>query len=207
MRRAGPLLIVKLGGSLAASGALAHWIAILAEAAAPIIVTPGGGPFADAVRAAQEPLGYSGLAAHHMALLAMAQMGIAIADAHPRFVVAENLQAMREALADGRIPVWAPAAMVLAAPIPATWDVTSDSLAAWLAGAAGAAELLLVKSVDVEEGARARDLAQRGIVDPPWPAFLRASGAAGRIAGPSAMRRAARDFAEGNIPGLPVAAD
>ena len=38
----------------------------------------------------------------------------------------------------GKVPVWLPSAMAIAAPdIPACWDVTSDSLAAWLAGKLG----------------------------------------------------------------------
>ncbi|HET8757356.1 MAG TPA: hypothetical protein VFM58_15160, partial [Solirubrobacteraceae bacterium] len=32
--------------------------------------------------------------------------------------------------------------------LPASWDVTSDSIAAWVAGRAGAGRLVLVKAVD-----------------------------------------------------------
>ena len=193
------MLIAKLGGSLAAGALLPRWIALFVAAPGPLVVVPGGGPFADAVRAAQGKLGFGDAAAHHMALLAMAQFGLAIAAMHPRFAVAADEPSIRAALRRDAIPVWSPAAMALAAPdIPASWDVTSDSLAAWLAGRLRAPKLLLVKQVDVEPGDTARDLADRGIVDPAFPAFLAASGAQAAIAGPA-------DLARGSLHGTPVA--
>ena len=194
-----PMLIAKLGGSLATGGLLPRWIALLAAAPCPVVVVPGGGPFADAVRAAQGPLGFDDATAHRMALLAMAQFGLAIAAAHPRFSVAADESGIRAALRQDKIPVWSPAPMALEAPeIPASWDVTSDSLAAWLAGRLGAAGLLLVKQVDVAPGSTAQSLADLGIVDPCFPAFLRASGARASVAGPA-------DLLAGELRGTPVA--
>jgi aspartokinase-like uncharacterized kinase len=44
------------------------------------------------------------------------------------------------------VPVLAPSRWLRAAdPLPHSWDVTSDSLAAWIAGAVGARRLLLIK--------------------------------------------------------------
>ena len=55
----------------------------------------------------------------------------------------------------GRIPVIAPSRWMSATdPLPHTWQVTSDSIAAWVAGALGATRLLLVKPPD----ARGADL-------------------------------------------------
>jgi hypothetical protein len=55
----------------------------------------------------------------------------------------------------GRTPVLAPSAWLEAAdPLPHSWDVTSDSIAAWVAGELGAARLLLIKP----PGAQGRDL-------------------------------------------------
>ena len=84
-----------------------------------------------------------------------------------------------------------------ASEIPWSWDVTSDSLAAWLAGRIGAKRVLLVKHVELPPGPlRAADLVADGIIDPAFPRFLRASGAEAAIAGPSehaAMAIAMRD--------------
>jgi aspartokinase-like uncharacterized kinase len=72
-----------------------------------------------------------------------------------------------------------------AADIPQSWDVTSDSLAAWLAGKIGAERLLLVKQVEPPEGTvRAADLAERGIVDTAFANFHAASGVPAFILGP-----------------------
>ena len=65
----------------------------------------------------------------------------------------------REQIADAhrreQIPVLAPSAWLKAVdPLPHSWDVTSDSIAAWVAGEIGAARLLLIKP----PGARGPDL-------------------------------------------------
>ena len=72
------LTVVKLGGSLAFSDALRPWLDALSQCARHVVVVPGGGPFADAVRAAQPRMGFDDRAAHHMALSAMEQYGRAL---------------------------------------------------------------------------------------------------------------------------------
>ena len=70
--------------------------------------------------------------------------------------------------------------------IPWSWEVTSDSLAAWLAGRIGAQRVLLIKHVEPPAGRlRAAALVADEIIDPAFPRFLRASGAQAFIAGPS----------------------
>ena len=77
------LTIVKLGGSHALGPHLRGWLDAIAARAGSIVIVPGGGPFADAVRAAQGPMGFDDCAAHHMALMAMAQFGRALESLHP----------------------------------------------------------------------------------------------------------------------------
>jgi 5-(aminomethyl)-3-furanmethanol phosphate kinase len=180
-------IIVKLGGSLAFSQHLTAWLDALLLVAGRVVIVPGGGPFADAVRAAQSTIGFDDLSAHHMALLAMEQFGCALAGLRPSLSPAGSVAAIRAALRAGAVPVWAPTRMVLNAnDVPSSWDVTSDSLAAWLAGALGAKLLLLVKSIERPQApVRAADLAACGIVDPCFPRFLEASGAQAYLAGPS----------------------
>src|SRR5882757_6158198 len=110
--RSRDLTVVKLGGSHAFAPHLADWIAAIAAHIGRIVVVPGGGPFADAVRAAQPKIGFDDNAAHRMALLAMEQYGCALASLNPRLALAESRAAIDRALAAGRVPIWLPTRMV-----------------------------------------------------------------------------------------------
>lgn len=174
-------VVVKFGGSFAVSERLREWIAALAGCGGRAVVVPGGGPFADAVRAAQAGMGFGDGAAHRMAVLAMEQYGWALAGLDDRLQPARSLAGIRDGLRRGQVPVWLPARMALAdTTIPPSWDVTSDSLAAWLAGRIGAARLVLVKHVAAAGVAgrttAAAELAARGVVDRGFAAFLADSG-------------------------------
>jgi dihydroneopterin aldolase len=89
--------------------------------------------------------------------------------------------------------------------IPWSWDVTSDSLAAWLAGRLGAKRVLLVKHADVPASPlRASALVAGGMLDPAFPRFLRASGADAFIAGPAGHSLAAAAMRSGEPPGARI---
>jgi dihydroneopterin aldolase len=120
-------------------------------------------------------------------MLGMEHFGCALASFDGRLTVADSMAGLRRALADDRVPVWLPARMAMkAADIPASWQVTSDSLAAWLAGKLRAARLLLLKQVELpRHPVGVNELVERGIVDPAFPRFLKASGAAAFILGPA----------------------
>jgi dihydroneopterin aldolase len=185
MQGGGPT-VIKLGGSFAFSADLGDWIAALAGCAGRAVVVPGGGPFADAVRAAQVQMGFDDRTAHRMALLAMEQYGCAIKSLHEALSLADSLGSIRRGLAGHQVPVWLPTLMAMgAADIPQSWDVTSDSLAAWLAGKIGAERLLIVKQVEPpQRTVRAADLAVCNIVDKAFANFLAASGVPAFILGP-----------------------
>lgn len=145
------LVVVKLGGGLARTpGGLARAAAAVRQAArrCPLLVVPGGGALADAVRTAQRELDLSPSAAHWMAILAMDQFAHAIASATPEAVVVHDAAEVRAALAAGRVPVLAPYRWMVAADVlPHGWQATSDSVAAFLAGALDAERLVLLKPV------------------------------------------------------------
>lgn len=203
MRRA----VVKLGGSTAYDPERRLWIAALAGAALPLVLVPGGGPFANLVREAQPRMGFSDRAAHDMAILAMDQFGCALADAEERLVAACSLAGIEAALAGGRIPVWLPSELAIPAPdIRASWDITSDALAAWLAGRVGADALLLVKQTRAfGAGGTLADLVAAGVVDRGLQSML-PPGVALFLAHPGDAAGAAALLAAGRLPGTPVAA-
>jgi aspartokinase-like uncharacterized kinase len=169
------ITVLKIGGSLVRSDAAWQLMRALAvRERSRLLIVPGGGNFADGVRAAQAQQGLSEAAAHHMALLAMHMLAVALADLAPGFVLADSRAQFDAAWRAGKTPVWVPAPMVLGvASIPASWDVTSDSLSAWLAGEVGATKLVLVKSCTLPPDARsARALTDAGVVDACFARFV-----------------------------------
>jgi len=159
-------IVVKLGGSLAESRRLAAILKIVGAARHPCVVVPGGGTFADAVRAAHRKHHLPEPVSHRMALLAMHQTGMMQAAMHDRLEPAETLSAMRHAMSEGRIPVWLPLKLTDAdTRITADWRTTSDALAARLAERLGGS-VVLVKSCRVDPEATPAQLARKGIVDP-----------------------------------------
>jgi aspartokinase-like uncharacterized kinase len=198
--------VVKLGGSTAVHKEVDVWTAALVGSSLPLVIVPGGGPFADQVRDAQKRMEFSDTAAHAMAILAMEQFGHVILDRHERFSPARSTDEMRQALEEGRIPVWLPSAMAVPAPdIPASWDITSDSLAAWLVGKLSVETLLLIKQAsnfsnrdDVES------LTTRGIVDTNFAAML-PDGIDLFVADPRDAGSAAAMLSSGRLPGVRIA--
>ena len=140
--------VVKLGGSLLGSVELAQWLALFARYSdGRLVIVPGGGIFADAVREAQRRSQCSDDIAHRMAVMAMDQYGVLLAGLNPALVTAASELEIAERGWQHRAIVWLPSAMVLADEcIAASWQVTSDSLAAWLAAKLEAEHLLLIKS-------------------------------------------------------------
>jgi dihydroneopterin aldolase len=186
------MIVVKLGGSLAEGDGLRRWLAAVAAGRGRVVLVPGGGVFADAVRREQQRHGFSDSAAHRMSLLAMEQYAAMLADFRSDIVPSRSLSEIRDTLTDGAIPIWLPAAMVLTDPaIAESWDVTSDSLAAWLAGRLEVGHLALVKSVAAPRPLSVRRLADRGAVDRAFPEFVARAGVALHWFGPGEEDRLA----------------
>jgi aspartokinase-like uncharacterized kinase len=163
--KSGACIVVKIGGSLAEDPALARWLSALAGGGA--VIVPGGGPYAELVRASQVRWHFSDETAHRMALLGMQQYGMLMCGLEPTLVASMNRDEIAAALRAGRSAVWLPDHRLGEADgLSYGWDVTSDSLAAWLAAQLEADCLVLVKSCDLPA---ARDdvvkLVEIGVVD------------------------------------------
>jgi aspartokinase-like uncharacterized kinase len=142
-------IVVRVGGGLLA--AVEDFEAILAEIAeasvrVPLLVVPGGGPFADAVRDVDDRLSLPDDATHWMAVLAMDQYAHLIVSRVPRGKLVLRPNDIEAALDERCVPVLAPYRWMREAdPLPHSWDVTSDSISAWVAAQVGASRLVLVK--------------------------------------------------------------
>ncbi|MEP9373988.1 dihydroneopterin aldolase [Mesorhizobium sp. KR1-2] len=200
-------IVVKLGGSTAYHAEMREWVRVLAEAPAPLVIVPGGGPFANRVREAQAQMGFSDASAHFMAILAMEQMALALLDMNERFLPARTVEEIDAALARGASPVWLPSQMCYAAAdIAQSWDVTSDSLAAWLAGRVDAEALLLIKQTDTFEAqVDIGGLVAAGFVDPLLPTMLPSTTEL-YLAGPGSLATVSQRLAAGGMPGTEFAA-
>jgi probable H4MPT-linked C1 transfer pathway protein len=166
-------IVVKIGGGLLAQPERLDGVLSVVAAASRerrLLVVPGGGPFADVVRQVDGQLQLSDATAHWMAVLAMDQYAHLIAGRLACSALVTNVREARTVLGDGRVPVLAPSQWLREAdPLPHSWDVTSDAVAAWVAGAVGARRLVLVKPA----GAAGADL-----VDPYFSRTLPANLAA-----------------------------
>ncbi|MGD7034560.1 uridylate kinase [Methylotuvimicrobium buryatense] len=165
------LRVIKFGGSLECSGTLKS---CMDKAAAfyreGCVWVPGGGDFAEQVRQAQQRWHFDDITAHAMALLAMRQMALLMHSMHRDCVLAGSIADTVRQLDLGKSVIWSPDVNELnQAGVPASWEVTSDSLAAWLAVRLGADELILIKSAEIPQAADVNKLAELGIVDRAFP--------------------------------------
>ncbi|HYD34233.1 MAG TPA: uridylate kinase [Methylophilaceae bacterium] len=160
--------IIKLGGSLLGSAELTFWLERIARHGdGKVVIVPGGGIFADAVREAQKKTGMDDRVAHQLAVMAMDQYGVLLAGLHNALVIARSELEIAERSWQHRAIVWLPSQMVCAEEsIPASWEITSDSLAAWLANKLNAEHLLLVKSLEqTSREVALGDLVAQDVVD------------------------------------------
>lgn len=144
-----------------------------------ILIVPGGGIFADAVRKTDESFGLGDDAAHWMAVLGMEQYAFYLQDKSS----AMGTDSMTE-LSPG-VSILLPYKLLKTEdPLPHSWDVTSDTIAAWVAKQK---EARFIKVTDVDgifvEGKLVKEIfASRfteyfeSCIDPVLPGFLLKNG-------------------------------
>jgi aspartokinase-like uncharacterized kinase len=152
VRSGGALVVIKIGGGLTRvpgglDGVCSNVVKLSREHA--LVVVPGGGPFSDAVRAFESHTGLSADAAHWMAILGMDQYAHALVDRIAGAVLVEEPGEVGGVVSAGQVAVLAPARWMRSADVlPHSWSVTSDSIAAFVAGALGAERLVLIKPTE-----------------------------------------------------------
>ncbi|MFX1293265.1 MAG: hypothetical protein ACFFD2_00205 [Promethearchaeota archaeon] len=113
------------------------------------VILPGGGAFANLVRNYYKIYQNSDDSAHWMAILSENILGFLILEylelGKPVFSVSE----ISEILNSSQIPIFMPFQYIFEQdPLPHSWKVTSDSIAAYLAEILQAKKLILLKDVD-----------------------------------------------------------
>ena len=144
--------IIKVGGSLASYPEKLRALCIkLSEISTKqkLIVIPGGGEFADLVRNLDKRYNLSRVTSHRMATLSMDHYGFLLSDLMPRALTVNQLKNVQKVIDSGKLPVFLPSILLLSKdPLENSWDVTSDSIAVYIAGQLRISKVLLVTDVD-----------------------------------------------------------
>ncbi|MEI7683460.1 MAG: hypothetical protein WCL32_00425 [Planctomycetota bacterium] len=160
--------VVKVGGSLYDWNELGPRLRLfLATLPSPVLIVPGGGPTADAIRllAATHSLGDE--LAHWLALKTCSINGHVLAKLLGSLPITTHVDDVNDKAV---VDLYAFAADDERRPDhwPHLWDVTSDSMAVRVAAVAGARELVLLKSIDIASDDWSVAAAS-GAVDPFFP--------------------------------------
>jgi hypothetical protein len=182
-----PLVIYKLGGSLLTLNDLDRRLAFLFKQRLPLPPDPagsrsldravlvGGGSVADLVRNWDRTQHLGGERSHDLAVAAMALNAQFVNAMMRDSVLLAKRSSIRTACANGSIALLDPRGMLDEAEkragqrLPRSWDVTSDSIAAFLSISWRATALVLVKSSPRPAGQSATAAARRGLVDKYFP--------------------------------------
>lgn len=143
---------IKIGGSLAKDPtslrALCRELSSLARDHR-ILIVSGGGKFADVVREFDRTFDLSDTIADRMAILAMDQFGLFLSNITPNSHICYTLREAKNLSEIGVLPILLPSRLMFRKdPLEHSWEVTSDSIAAYVAGELNADKLILVTDVD-----------------------------------------------------------
>jgi aspartokinase-like uncharacterized kinase len=175
------LAVIKVGGSLLDWPELPIRLGAFVASQFPTtgverpILIAGGGPAADVIRALDRVHQLGDKSAHELAIRAMDLSAHLLAALMPSACVIDSLESAEQLLASGRVPVLAPFGTMRAIEqcepetLPASWDVTSDSIAACIAVHINASRLIILKSTSIDSDATRHEAARAGLVDPFFP--------------------------------------
>lgn len=177
--------VLKLGGSLLDLGDLPdrlRSVLKMLRGDQPLLVC-GGGDAADVVRRWHETHALDDKQSHWLAMESVRLNQRLLLTLLPEFELVSNRAAAESVWTRGRVPLLDLMSFVSieesraecgTKPLPHTWDVTSDSLAAWVAIRWPASRLVLLKSAELparENGWTIQKAADAGLVDRHFPAL------------------------------------
>lgn len=144
--------VVKIGGSLALYPEKLKILCSKLSAVSRkqrILLVPGGGEFADVVRLLDKRFSLSDSVSHQMAILGMDQYGLLLSDLITDSQVINQLEQVKNIFCLNKMPVLLPSDFMLKnAHLENSWDVTSDSIAVYIANQLHAKKVVLVTDVD-----------------------------------------------------------
>lgn len=156
--------IIKVGGSLQKGHNLTDLCLMLENIGKKhrIILIPGGGLFADSVRRCTRDFNIDQNTAHWMAILAMNQYGYLLSSLIPDSVTTEDIDEAQHCAEQYQPAIFLPYRLLKQKdPLPHSWQITSDSISAWIAGYLDTKRLILIKSRDMPENKKTGNVAKR----------------------------------------------
>ncbi|QDV20072.1 Amino acid kinase family protein [Gimesia panareensis] len=172
-----PIAVIKVGGSLFDLPDLGDRLTgLLAQlnGSRPLLIS-GGGRAADVVRDWDRIHRLGETAAHWLAIQSLALNDRLLCELLAETRLVSSIESAQEVWHQNQIPVLSAYEYLTQSPsarrteLSASWDVTSDSIAAWITLTWPADELILLKSVDLPDAVTTDDLSPRGLVDPYFP--------------------------------------
>ena len=177
------LVVIKVGGSLLdwpeLPGRLAAFLDNQRGRAACLraqaVLVAGGGPFADLIRTMDQTHDLGDQKAHRLAIRSLDLTAELLAGLLPGSAVVHRPEDLGACRNPGQVPILAPGQFLEEVddrgpdPLPASWDVTSDSIAARIAVLLGARRLILLKSVGLAADIDRGEAARLGLVDAMFP--------------------------------------
>ena len=166
--RAGSPVVVKVGGSLYDLPDLASRLGrfLTSLESSSVLIVPGGGALADAVRVIDECHRLGKEASHWLALRTLTVAAHFLSALLPGSWIVDHPEQWRHS----ELAILDPYAFAqqdqgVAGELPHCWSATSDSIAARAARVANARRLVLLKSVAIPPGTDWSEAARRGWVD------------------------------------------
>jgi len=173
------LVVLKVGGSLldwpGLPSSLARDLDLRQAMGQRLLLLTGGGGAADFIRTLDRTFTLGDDASHRLAMRSLDLTAHILAALVPHLDVIDAVPGLEPLWAAGRIPILAPRGFLeeddLSSPdpLPHSWDVTSDTIAARVAVHLGADALCLLKSTPSPPGTTRREAARIGLVDPHFP--------------------------------------
>jgi aspartokinase-like uncharacterized kinase len=173
-----PLLVAKVGGSLLNWSGLPDALTTFLDRnrARRLVLVVGGGKTVDVIRSLDQTHALGEHTSHHLALRAMDLTAHCLAAMVPGLIVVDAITDLPTLWGRRLVPVFAPRRFLdledraAANPLPHSWSVTSDSIAARLADRLEADSLILLKSTQAPAAIDRSEAAALGLVDPAFPA-------------------------------------
>ena len=165
-------VVLKLGGSLLTIPDLMDRLeAVLSRLLpSPVLIVPGGGAAANIIRNLDQKLRLAPEKAHRDAIAAMSHNAALLCRLNKSLRLARNYDEAKRVWSEGHSAVLDADSFLFGQPdntgdsLPASWDITSDSIAAWTARQWQADRIILAKSCDAPE-TNLSALCQLGMID------------------------------------------